>query len=92
MMQYKYCLLDTKIENTHRYGIAIMENESVLEAVLDLSLEKEAVTQLVDLCNQLALEWVHLFDVIEDYFVVWDLKYSALHLVESFVDGCLQQF
>ena len=68
-MHYNYCLLDTLIGTTHRYGIAAMEGAAILDAFLDLSLDRGLVTELVTQCNVLGLDLIHLPDVVEDFFV-----------------------
>ena len=48
------------------YGIAcVCEGER--SAVSDLSLDRDKVQKLADLCNELQLDPVHLLDVAEDF-------------------------
>ena len=48
------------------YGIACV-CECERSAVSDLSLDRDKVQRLADLCNELQLDPVHLLDVAEDF-------------------------
>ena len=52
------------IENNLSYGIKYSGNGQRID---DLSFDKQRVQDLVDLCNQLQLDPVHLFDVVDDF-------------------------
>lgn len=53
------------------YGIAYADSSDgtpvILEAIPDLSTNKERVRQLVKLCTKLQLSPIHLRDVIDDF-------------------------
>lgn len=55
------------------YGIAVYDNAeedgtaTILEAVHDITSDKQSLSELVDLCNRLELSTIHLYDVIEDF-------------------------
>ena len=52
------------IENNLSYGIKYTNGGQRID---DLSFDKQRVQDLVDLCNQLQLDPVHLLDVAEDF-------------------------
>lgn len=62
-------------ENSSRisYGIAVYDNEeedgtaTVIEAVHDITSDRQSLSNLIDLCNRLELSTIHLYDVIEDF-------------------------
>lgn len=53
------------------YGIAAVQVYdgivTVLDSVTDVTVNRQSLEILVDLCNELSLEPVHLNDVIEDF-------------------------
>jgi hypothetical protein len=55
------------------YGISTYENtdntetEYALETVSDVTSDEEKLTELVEICNRLALSNLHLNDIIEDF-------------------------
>lgn len=70
-MEYKYMVLTSRYGERDCYGIAVTacyDDESViLESVADLCTEAEPVERLVDACNSLQLDPIHLYDVIDDF-------------------------
>lgn len=70
----RYILLEdivTLEEDTYRtYGIAdVRSDNDCREEYHDLSTERAAVSALVDMCNELRLETLHLKDVVEDFLI-----------------------
>ena len=51
------------------YGISCLEDGHEIESINDLSPDHNKVKQLVDTCNKLKLDPVHLNDVAEDCIV-----------------------
>ena len=51
------------------YGISCFEDGHEIERIKDLSTNHNKVKQLVDTCNKLQLDPVHLNDVAEDFIV-----------------------
>jgi len=57
------------------YGIAAYSNfdedgsATVIAAVNDVTSDRQAIANLVSLCNQLELSPTHLHDVVEDFLV-----------------------
>ena len=58
-------------EATHIYGIAVTTNYDecivVLSSVYEICQDFAAITRLVELCNQLRLDPIHLQDVVDDF-------------------------
>ena len=52
------------------YGIALVEQDSnsyeLIKAFNDLTQDRAAIENLIDDCNKLGLEEIHLEDVVED--------------------------
>lgn len=70
----RYLLLEdivTSSEKTYRtYGIAEAYFEEVdREEYHDICTDREAVSALVEKCNELSLEPIHLKDVVEDFLI-----------------------
>ena len=65
--------LDGKIRIS--FGIAVYsdpESEgtaTILESVGDISSNRQNLLELIDKCNSLELSIIHLYDVIEDFWV-----------------------
>lgn len=55
------------------YGIAAVQKNdgclSVIQSISDICPEFAAVQQLVQRCNELELELIHLQDVVEDFLI-----------------------
>ncbi len=54
-------------ESYRSYGVAVMEDGVALKRIDDVSLEKNDIVNLVNLCNELELSPVHIDDVIENF-------------------------
>ena len=74
MSKVMYSIVENELvlngETTVTYGIAVCSFGSGVrqeETVNDVSTDRERLCALVDLCNRLALEPLHLHDVIEDF-------------------------
>ena len=48
------------------YGIALFEGDRPVRYIPDVFLQREQALDLVECCNRLALDPIHLDDVIED--------------------------
>ncbi len=57
---------DSELGTYTSYGIIAMRDGEKLFCVSDMSLRRELVSELVKLCNELQLDPIHLYDVIED--------------------------
>ena len=57
------------------YGIAVFANidmnetTSVLASIQDITTDRDALDELVNLCNSMELSPLHIRDVIEDFLV-----------------------
>ncbi len=53
------------------FGIVITstQDNSVIERIKDISTSEAKITKLVNLCNELSLEPIHIYDVIEDFIL-----------------------
>lgn len=71
MMNDTYIMVCSEYNGKISYGIALTEKVDdrtiILRTISDISLLKNAVEQLVKLCNELYLDPIHLDDVIEDF-------------------------
>lgn len=74
-MEYKYTLIKSTLPSgdncSARYGIAAVEEHDgvlvILQSVSDISVCSDPLEKLVDLCNELKLDPIHLSDVVDDY-------------------------
>ena len=70
-MKYRYVLLTNKYDSAESYGIAAVADYdgcvSILESYADLSVTRERVERLVELCNNLQLDFAHLSNAVEDF-------------------------
>lgn len=74
-MDYRYILVTSTYSGgtTHRtsYGIALVSDYddvmSILQTISDLSSDKASIERLVDDCNTLGLDPVHLPDIADDF-------------------------
>ncbi len=73
-MDYQYLVIDSEINGRHSYGIAavVMYDDipAILDSIVDLSTNAAAVAMLVENCNMLALDPIHLRDVVYDFVTV----------------------
>ena len=62
-------LFHQDIGNYSSYGIDAVDKKSgiPIRSILDVSLEKEPLENLIFLCNKLHLNIIHLDDVVEDF-------------------------
>lgn len=74
MMKCYYLLLNTTVGCSQRYGIAAVvdydEVTVILDSFVDLGVCRKSVEKLVQLCNALGLDLVHLQDVVEDFVIM----------------------
>ena len=68
---YSYCLIPTQeyINDTEvtTYGIGVIKNHIMLEYVLDISDDYNAVVSLLNLCDEGQAEPIHLKDIVENF-------------------------
>lgn len=63
-------LYKKEIGEYEAYGIEAQdENGNIIRCIYDISFEKEPLEELVEDCNELELDIIHLDDVIDDFFV-----------------------
>ena len=75
-MEYKYIVVEITYKNGDitriGFGIAAVEEYGgvtpILELIPDLSLDIEPIELLVEVCNNLQLDPIHLQDVVTDFF------------------------
>lgn len=74
-MEYKYITIGSTLfdgDNVRTsYGISVIQVcdgiAIVLQSVIDVSSDRESIDLLVDTCNKLELDPIHLNDVVDDY-------------------------
>lgn len=70
-MQYQYLITSITYDDIHTYGIAAAVNYDgcfvVIESYIDLSTDKDSIEHLVELCNNLHLDVLHLRDIVDDF-------------------------
>ena len=70
-IKYKLCkdtVIDEDGNALNTYGIEIWKGEKIEKALVDISTNRARVSLLVNLCNELDLDPIHIYDVIEDFF------------------------
>ena len=71
-IEYKLCI-DTVIDEDGNvikaYGIELRKNGSIEEYIVDISTNRDRVSLLINLCNKLNLDPIHIYDVIEDFLL-----------------------
>ena len=77
MINVKYGVIEEtySLGTTYRtaYGIAVYSNSeedgtaTVVASIHDITTDKQALSELVCLCNRLELSTIHLNDVVEDF-------------------------
>lgn len=71
MITYILCREAYKSKRSERiaYGIATYaeDGQTCITKLHDITSDKDALAELVDLCNRLQLSPIHLHDVIEDF-------------------------
>lgn len=69
-MECRYILLKSEYESTVTFGIAVVVDcddcVTILDSYMDLSSDQSKVTELIELCNTLKLDPIHLPSVVED--------------------------
>lgn len=74
-MKYTYrciesCCYNEEVGNYTSYGIEVAdEKQNIIRRIEDVSVEKQAVTKLTNLCNSLSVDVSLLDDIIEDFLV-----------------------
>lgn len=70
---YSYCLIPTQVcindMEVTTYGIGVLKNHIMLEYVLDISNDQNAVVSLLNLCDEGQVEPIHLKDIVENFLV-----------------------
>lgn len=70
-MKYRYFTICTSYGDMNTYGIAVaVDNDGcfiLVETFADISLDKESLERLVNMCNGLQLDPVHLRGIIDDF-------------------------
>lgn len=68
---YTYCLIPTTIcvndIDVLTYGIGVLKNNVMLEYVLDISDDHNAIYALMEKCKAGQVEPIHLKDIVENY-------------------------
>lgn len=71
MITYILCKETYKSKRSERiaYGIAAYaeDKQTCITKLQDITSDKDALSELIDLCNRLQLSPIHLQDVIEDF-------------------------
>ena len=71
MITYILCKETYKSKRSERiaYGIAAYaeDQQTCITKLHDITSDKDALSELIDLCNRLQLSPIHLQDVIEDF-------------------------
>ncbi len=49
------------------YGIGVYRGNSRLHAIKDITIDKERLKALIDLCNREKLSFCHLYEVVDDF-------------------------
>ncbi len=53
------------------YGIAVCDAQDpkkILDQIKDITPDRQKLSELVELCNRLDLAYIHLANVVEDFF------------------------
>ena len=74
-MEYKYIVVQSTYKNGEitrtGFGSATVEEydgvTTILESISDISSDIEPIERLVELCNNLQLDPIHLQDVVSDF-------------------------
>ena len=74
-MKHKYIVVQNTYKNGNAtrigFGIAAIEEydgvTTILESISDLSSNVRSIERLVDICNNLQLDLIHLRDVVNDF-------------------------
>lgn len=71
-MEYRYSVVqETGEGEANSFGIQVISQScgcsTVVEIIHDVCSDEKKIAQLVDMCNMLRLDYVHLYDVIDDF-------------------------
>lgn len=71
-MEYIYSVVnETSERGADSFGIQVISQScgcsTAVEIIRDVCSDEKKITQLVDMCNTLRLDYVHLYDVIDDF-------------------------
>ena len=71
-MEYRYSVVqETGEGEAYSFGIQVISQScgcsTVVEIIHDVCIDEKKIVQLVDMCNTLRLDYVHLYDVIDDF-------------------------
>lgn len=71
-MEYRYSVVqETGEGEAYSFGIQVISQScgcsTVVEIIRDVCSDEKKIAQLVDMCNKLRLDYVHLYDVIDDF-------------------------
>lgn len=77
-MNYHYVVVrEDYLDDAHSrtaYGIAAVEEcdgcPAVMQSVSDVCADFAPVQELVQCCNELQLDLIHLYDVVEDFLIM----------------------
>ena len=68
---FKYVVQKTCEGEANSFGIQVISQScgcsTVVEIIHDVCSDEKKIAQLVDMCNTLRLDYVHLYDVIDDF-------------------------
>ena len=68
---FKYVVQETGEGEAYSFGIQVISQScgcsTVVEIIHDVCSDEKKIVQLVDMCNTLRLDYVHLYDVIDDF-------------------------
>ena len=73
-MKIQYCMFESRGYDPdggeyRTFGIRAMQGRECHAEIADISLDSAVVSHLAQLCNQLELDPVHLYDVAQDAIV-----------------------
>ena len=71
-MEYRYSVVqETGEGEAYSFGIQVISQScgcsTVVEIIHDVCSDEKKIAQLVDMCNMLRLDYVRLYDVIDDF-------------------------
>lgn len=71
-MEYRYSVVqETGEGEAYSFGIQVISQScgcsTVVEIIHDVCSDEKKIVQFVDMCNTLRLDYVHLYDVIDDF-------------------------
>ena len=97
-MEYRYSVVqETGEGEAYSFGIQVISQScgcsTVVEIIRDVCSDEKKITQLVDMCNTLRLDYVHLYDVIDDFLsdIQTKPKRKAGRKTQSFIKSIERQ-